>query len=146
METWVMLIEYHSVKRFFLLNSSACSARVRADKIGAKSAPKTRSMESGLTILRPPTHPDGLAKFLWLLAFDSLILNFSSKFKFFRFADIFIHVRPGVSHVTANSQGSKPAAHPLVLSRQRRHFGAPRGSFRRCLYQLVKTIYLTVTE
>ena len=56
---------------------------------------------------------------------------------------IFIHIRPRGSHDTAGSKGSRPTAHPLLLSRQRRHFVPPSGSVRRCLYQLVKTIYVT---
>ena len=41
--------------------------------------------------------------------------------------------------------GCIPTDHPLLLSRQRRHFGAPSGSVRRCLYhyQFVY-IYFTV--
>ena len=50
---------------------------------------------------------------------------------------IFIHNRRRGSHDTADIKGSRPTARPLLLSRQRRHFGAPSGSVRRCRYQFV---------
>ena len=59
---------------------------------------------------------------------------------------IFIHIRPRGSHDTADIKDSRPTARPLLLSRQRGHFGSPSGSVRRCHYQLVQTIYFTVTE
>ena len=46
---------------------------------------------------------------------------------------IFIHIRPRGSHDTTDIKGSRRTDHPLLFSRQRRHFGTPNGSVRRCL-------------
>ena len=48
-----------------------------------------------------------------------------------------IHIRPRVSHDTTYIKGCRPTDYPLLLSRQRRHFGAPSCSVRSCLYQFV---------
>ena len=43
---------------------------------------------------------------------------------------IFIHIRPRGSHDTTDIKGCRRTDHPLLFSRQRRHFGAPSGSVR----------------
>ena len=45
---------------------------------------------------------------------------------------IFIHIRPeGPMIRQIYIKDSRPTAHPLLLSRQRRHFGAPSESVHR---------------